>query len=366
MSPPTTPARTTCATSASTASSAPTATDERFEPRPEVDPAADDRRLAAHRRGRRLARRARVDLPRARALGARGAPGRAELERRRDRRRAPLRGDRLAGARGAQGGRRRRRASSPSRRARPSAKRPRGWRGRTRAGRSWRSVPAERCRSRWRTAASRGVRQGVGRISAPIPPQFDPRHGERRGRASPAPFDAAVRGADATIPPVISRLLSRRAEIQMTDDEAAAFLEENRIVVVATNGRDGWPHLVPLWYVVREGELWGWTYAKSGVLGVDEVDPAAGRAPPGLVVEQPQPPLAQRGADRLDVGDPERQLLQPRAGPADELRDGRLRRQRGEQLDAGRRRRRRPASPRGRPAPRWSPRAPRRRRRSRA
>jgi PPOX class probable F420-dependent enzyme len=63
--------------------------------------------------------------------------------------------------------------------------------------------------------------------------------------------------------PVVSRLLSRRAQIQMTDDEAAAFLEDHRIVVVATNGRDGWPHLMPVWYVVRDGELWGWTYAKS-------------------------------------------------------------------------------------------------------
>jgi nitroimidazol reductase NimA-like FMN-containing flavoprotein (pyridoxamine 5'-phosphate oxidase superfamily) len=62
---------------------------------------------------------------------------------------------------------------------------------------------------------------------------------------------------------VVSRVLSRRAQIQMTEDEAAAFLEEHRIVVVATNGRDGWPHLMPLWYFVRDGELWGWTYAKS-------------------------------------------------------------------------------------------------------
>jgi Pyridoxamine 5'-phosphate oxidase len=34
-------------------------------------------------------------------------------------------------------------------------------------------------------------------------------------------------------------------------------------VICATNGRDGWPHLMPLWYVVRDGELWAWTYAKS-------------------------------------------------------------------------------------------------------
>lgn len=49
----------------------------------------------------------------------------------------------------------------------------------------------------------------------------------------------------------------------MGDGEVAAFLDEQRVVVVATNGRDGWPHLMPLWYVVREGELWAWTYAAS-------------------------------------------------------------------------------------------------------
>jgi PPOX class probable F420-dependent enzyme len=59
------------------------------------------------------------------------------------------------------------------------------------------------------------------------------------------------------------RGVSRRDQIKMTDEEAAAFLAEQRIVVCATNGRDGWPHLMPLWYVIRDGELWSWTYAKS-------------------------------------------------------------------------------------------------------
>ena len=49
----------------------------------------------------------------------------------------------------------------------------------------------------------------------------------------------------------------------MTDDEVTAFLEQGRVLTVATQGRDGWPHLMPLWYVLREGEIWGWTYAKS-------------------------------------------------------------------------------------------------------
>ena len=49
----------------------------------------------------------------------------------------------------------------------------------------------------------------------------------------------------------------------MTDEEVLAFLDEQRTVVCATNGREGRPHLMPLWYVVRDGRLWSWTYAKS-------------------------------------------------------------------------------------------------------
>jgi PPOX class probable F420-dependent enzyme len=57
--------------------------------------------------------------------------------------------------------------------------------------------------------------------------------------------------------------VSRRDQIKMTEEEVAAFLDEQRVVVCATNGRDGFPHLMPLWYVVRDGELWAWTFAKS-------------------------------------------------------------------------------------------------------
>ena len=34
-------------------------------------------------------------------------------------------------------------------------------------------------------------------------------------------------------------------------------------MICATNGRGGWPHLMPLWYVVSGGDIWAWTYAKS-------------------------------------------------------------------------------------------------------
>jgi general stress protein 26 len=49
----------------------------------------------------------------------------------------------------------------------------------------------------------------------------------------------------------------------MSDEEVASFLEEQRVVICATNGPHGWPHLMPLWYVMRDGDLWAWTYAKS-------------------------------------------------------------------------------------------------------
>lgn len=57
--------------------------------------------------------------------------------------------------------------------------------------------------------------------------------------------------------------MSRRDQIRMSERELAEFLEQQRTVVVATVGRDGWPHLMPLWYTVRAGELWAWTYARS-------------------------------------------------------------------------------------------------------
>ena len=57
--------------------------------------------------------------------------------------------------------------------------------------------------------------------------------------------------------------MSQRDQIRMSADEVAALMEEQRVVICTTNGPDGWPHVMPLWYLVRDGELWAWTYAKS-------------------------------------------------------------------------------------------------------
>jgi PPOX class probable F420-dependent enzyme len=69
--------------------------------------------------------------------------------------------------------------------------------------------------------------------------------------------------------------VNRRQAIRMTPEEALAFLAEQRTVICATNGRNGWPHLMPLWYVVRGDRLWAWTYAKSQKARNLERDPRA-------------------------------------------------------------------------------------------
>jgi PPOX class probable F420-dependent enzyme len=69
--------------------------------------------------------------------------------------------------------------------------------------------------------------------------------------------------------------VSRRDAIKMSPEEVQAFLEEERTVTCATNGRHGFPHLMPLWYVLRDGRLWAWTYGKSQKVKNLERDPRA-------------------------------------------------------------------------------------------
>ena len=69
--------------------------------------------------------------------------------------------------------------------------------------------------------------------------------------------------------------MSRRDQIALTEAEQRELLGAERVVVVATFGPRGWPHLMPLWYVTREGRIWIWTYAKSQKVRNLERDPRA-------------------------------------------------------------------------------------------
>jgi len=68
----------------------------------------------------------------------------------------------------------------------------------------------------------------------------------------------------------------------MDEREVDAFLAHARTATCATIGPRGWPHLAPLWYVLRAaggGEpgprIWAWTYAKSQKVVNLERDPRA-------------------------------------------------------------------------------------------
>jgi PPOX class probable F420-dependent enzyme len=68
---------------------------------------------------------------------------------------------------------------------------------------------------------------------------------------------------------------SRRDQIKLTDEEQRDLIESERIVVVSSLGPRGWPHVMPLWYVPRDGDVWIWTYAKSQKVMNLERDPRA-------------------------------------------------------------------------------------------
>ena len=68
---------------------------------------------------------------------------------------------------------------------------------------------------------------------------------------------------------------SRRDQIKLTDRERDELLATERIVVISTFGPRGWPHMMPLWYVLRDGDVWAWTYAKSQKVKNLERDPRA-------------------------------------------------------------------------------------------
>ena len=68
---------------------------------------------------------------------------------------------------------------------------------------------------------------------------------------------------------------SRRDQIKLSDEEQRELLDTERVVVVSSIGPRGWPHLMPLWYVPREGDIWIWTFAKSQKVKNLERDPRA-------------------------------------------------------------------------------------------
>ena len=101
--------------------------------------------------------------------------------------------------------------------------------------------------------------------------------------------------------------MSRRDQIKLSAAEQAELLEEERVVVVSSLGPRGWPHSMPMWFTVRDDEIWIWTYAKSQKVKNLERDPRA-----TLLVETGDEYLELRGvqieAEAEIIRDPERVL----------------------------------------------------------
>ena len=69
--------------------------------------------------------------------------------------------------------------------------------------------------------------------------------------------------------------MSSRDRIKMSEEERLAMLGEERVVVVTSHGPRGWPHSMPMWFVVRDGDIWIWTYGASQKVRNLERDPRA-------------------------------------------------------------------------------------------
>jgi PPOX class probable F420-dependent enzyme len=57
--------------------------------------------------------------------------------------------------------------------------------------------------------------------------------------------------------------MAQRPDIRLTPDEQAAFLRENRKAALATLDQDGFPHVVAMNFVARDGVFYMTSYGKA-------------------------------------------------------------------------------------------------------
>jgi nitroimidazol reductase NimA-like FMN-containing flavoprotein (pyridoxamine 5'-phosphate oxidase superfamily) len=57
---------------------------------------------------------------------------------------------------------------------------------------------------------------------------------------------------------------SRREIIQLSDEEIRSFMNEARTLIIVSNGRNGYPHPMPMWFYVDDaGDFYCTTFRKS-------------------------------------------------------------------------------------------------------
>jgi nitroimidazol reductase NimA-like FMN-containing flavoprotein (pyridoxamine 5'-phosphate oxidase superfamily) len=52
-------------------------------------------------------------------------------------------------------------------------------------------------------------------------------------------------------------------KLTMSTEELDAFLGDERVLRLATVDADGWPAVVPVWFVWHEGALWVWNLTRA-------------------------------------------------------------------------------------------------------
>jgi PPOX class probable F420-dependent enzyme len=57
--------------------------------------------------------------------------------------------------------------------------------------------------------------------------------------------------------------MNQRNSIKMTPEQALAYLASRHSCALAPNGHDGYPHVVAMWYTVKDGAIMMTSYARA-------------------------------------------------------------------------------------------------------
>ena len=104
----------------------------------------------------------------------------------------------------------------------------------------------------------------------------------------------------------------RRNEIELTPAEQTAMLNEAHTIQICSNGHDGYPHVVAMWYAVVEGNVCFSTYGQSQkILNLRRDNRVTALAELGEAYNELRGVAIKGRAEIVEVGTPERERLEP-------------------------------------------------------